>query len=367
MEGKKELIMLILSTGLFVFDLGSDCYLAYHYKRAGDDAWFGWTLVFIILPLLITSMVAIRQMKYRGFSFITFCFYSTVFIFVRFKKEFCQWKRTYWENSPCGKYEQECNCTKCEQHREVLRECKKSAYQFAWIRYVEAYLESTPQLLLQVYIMLKKWSFPWYTVLSATVSLLALAWSNTALEKARLSKDGHDFNKKATVLHFVSQLLVLMPRLFAIVIIMHASIVLAVVILLFTWLAETFVLACVTGCHTLSNVCCGDTQCSDPSIKTLCGRLTLTLLLTFYVSETVLESLGFHSIFIKIFFFFAKSAENGVMTYMSMYNLNSRDRSYLTVPLAWSFFAAGVFFGALLLIIRHILKRREEAVPQHDV
>jgi hypothetical protein len=215
--------------------------------------------------------------------------------------------------------------------------------------------------------MLKKWSFPWYTVLSATVSLLALAWSNTALEKARLSKDGHDFNKKATVLHFVSQLLVLMPRLFAIVIIMHASIVLAVVILLFTWLAETFVLACVTGCHTLSNVCCGDTQCSDPSIKTLCGRLTLTLLLTFYVSETVLESLGFHSIFIKIFFFFAKSAENGVMTYMSMYNLNSRDRSYLTVPLAWSFFAAGVFFGALLLIIRHILKRREEAVPQHDV
>ena len=149
------------------------------------------------------------------------CFLSMLaflLIFVRFQEEFNQWKRTYRDNCPCGEYDNECNCTNCKKHRAALSEYRKSAYRFAWIRYIETYIESTPQWWLQVYVMLKKWSFPWYTVVSAIISLLSLAWSITALEKARLAKDGHDISNKATALHFVSQLFVLTPRLFVMVI-----------------------------------------------------------------------------------------------------------------------------------------------------
>ena len=141
--------------------------------------------------------------------------------------------------------------------------------------------------------MLDKWSFPWYTLLSASFSLLSLAWSNTALEKARLAKDGLYFSKMEIVLHFISQHLVLTPRLFAITICAYAYGSLVFIFLLIFWVFGAVLLGCVTCWYTTCTVCCGNTSSSDRSIKTFCGRLMLSLLLTFYVSETVLEALGF--------------------------------------------------------------------------
>jgi hypothetical protein len=65
--------------------------------------------------------------------------------------------------------------------------------------------------------MLRQWDFPWLTVLSAVISLLSLAWSITALEKARINKNSHNFTLPATVVFFTSQLFSLSSRLFAIV------------------------------------------------------------------------------------------------------------------------------------------------------
>ena len=365
MKGKKELFLLLLGLGLFIFDLVSDYYVAVQYKRAGEDAWFAWTLVFIILPHYVITVMAMRQMRFIFTSWCQFSFFLIFFIFVRFKEEFSQWKRTFLDNIPCKEYDNECSCLLCNQHREALDKCRKSAYRFAWIRYVETYLESTPQLCLQVYIMLTKCSFPWYTVLSATLSLLSLAWSNTALEKARLANDRHDFSKKATALHFVTQLLVLTPRLFAIVTLMYDTKFLVFYFLAISWVIGNFILGCVTCCHVLSAVCCGDTRCDCSFIKTLCKKLILSLLLTFYVSETVLESLGFSSIFIKIIFLLIKSAENFYITYLTT---SFGTFPYLSVfkPLAWSMVGTGFFFGALLLFIRHTIKRREKAVDDAD-
>ena len=366
MKGQKELCLLLLSLGLFVFDLASDCYVAVQYKRAGEDQWFKLTLTLIIVPHFVIGVMAFCQLKGR-FHKDNHCFLSMLaflLIFVRFQEEFSQWKRTYRDNCPCGEYDNECNCTNCKKHRAALNEYRKSAYRFAWISYIETYIESTPQWWLQVYVMLKKWSFPWYTVVSAMISLLFLAYSNTNLEKARLAKDGHDISNKAAALHFVSQLFVLTPRLFVMVIstyVFSDGIIFAFFI---SWVYTSVFLGCVTCGYTLFTVCCGDTKCCDSPIKSLkrfCRRLTLSLLLTFFVSETVLESIGFRSIFIKIFFLLMKSAENFFMTYVVM---SSGDLPYRSVlePLAWSLVGTGFFVGSLLLILRHILKRREAAV-----
>ena len=372
MKGKKDLSLLCLKLVLLISDLISDCYVAVQYKRAGEEEWFGWTLAFIIIPYYVVTVMAFCQMKMKGrlrerrnistpVAFILVIF----FVFVRLKEEFDQWKRAHLDNRPCEANNEKCNCSQCKKHRETLDEYRKSKYQFAWIGYVEAYMESTPQLWLQVYVMLKKWSFPLYAVLSVTISLISLAWSHTSVENTRrLAKYGHDLSLKASVLHAVLQLPVLTPRLFAIITFTYVySFFDAFYFLAFSWFLGSIILSCITCCHALSAVCCGDTRCCDPSIKTLCGRLMLSLLLTFYVSETVLESLGFSSIIIKIFFFLEKSAENAWLIYSSIYS-NESDLPYPSVykPFAWSFIGAGFFFGGLSLIIRHIHKRREEFV-----
>ncbi|CAB4023706.1 scaffolding [Paramuricea clavata] len=137
-------------------------------------------------------------------------------IFVRYIEEYKYWKQTYRDNTPCGDNYKKCNCPNCEQYRVKLTESNKSAYKLAWTRYVETLTESTPQWCLQIYIMLRQWDFPWLTVLSAVISLLSLAWSITALEKARVNKNSHNFTLPATVVFFTSQLFSLLSRLFAI-------------------------------------------------------------------------------------------------------------------------------------------------------
>ena len=125
-------------------------------------------------------------------------------------------KQTHWDNPPCGDNYKECNCPDCEQYRAAITKSNKSAYDLAWVRYVETLTESTPQWCLQVYIMLRQWDFPWLTVLSTVISLLSLAWSITALEKARANKNSHNFTLPATVVFFTSQLFSLLSRLLAI-------------------------------------------------------------------------------------------------------------------------------------------------------
>ncbi len=90
-------------------------------------------------------------------------------------------------------------------------------YFLAQLRYVETITKSAPQLCLQVYIMLRQWYFPTYTMVSSVLSFLSLAWSITTLEKEKNIKEGRDFGWKVTVLFLIWQLLALVSRLSAIV------------------------------------------------------------------------------------------------------------------------------------------------------
>ncbi|CAB3978479.1 XK-related 6-like [Paramuricea clavata] len=217
MRGKKELFMLITGLVLFIFDLVTDIFVGVRYRLKGEYWWFGLTLLFIIVPLYIVGVMAAYQTVSKDNLISSLSFACTWWpIFARYVDEFKYWKQTYRDDHPCGDNYKECSCADCEQYRVAITTSNKSAYRLAWVRYVETLTESTPQWCLQVYIMLRQWDFPWLTVLSAVVSLLSLAWSITALEKARVNKNSHNFTLPATVVFFTSQLSSLLSRLFAI-------------------------------------------------------------------------------------------------------------------------------------------------------
>ena len=216
MRGKKELFMLITGLVLFIFDLVTDIVVAAQYGLKGEYWWYGLTLLFIILPLFIVSIMAVCQAD-DGFCGLSCCLlFVCSSIFVRYVQELKYWKQTYRDNFPCGDNYKECNCPDCEQYRAAITTSNKSTYSLALVRYVETLTESTPQCCLQIYIVLRQWDFPWLTVLSTVISLLSLAWSITAVEKARLNKNNHNFTLPATVVFFTSQLFSLLSRLFAI-------------------------------------------------------------------------------------------------------------------------------------------------------
>ena len=358
MRGKKELFFLIVGVVLFVFDLVTDSLVAVRFWSKGDYGWFTLSLALIIFPLWIVNAVARYQTKGLPDCWTGNCKDECLIVscwplLQRHAKEFKQWKRTYWDNSSC----------------EDNYSYNESAYTFAWLRYVETLTESTPQWLFQVYIMLSGWDFPWLTVLSAVVSLFSLAWSTTTLEKARVTKEGHNFTKKATGLYFCFQLVVLGPRLFAIAIYAYAFKEQVVFVLLGLWVLESALLACLTYGYMMLTMTCDGDRCCDPSLGSVAkmlGKLLLSLPLTLFVSETVLQSLGFESLVIQGLFFLVKSAENGFLVYRVVFQSDAEHVNVLE-PIAWSLIGTGCFFGVISSAVRYVLKRKEEAVNNESI
>ena len=215
MGKRRDLFMLSAGFVFFIFDVASDIYVAVQYFLEGEIWWFRLTLLFIILPLFIVSIMSTWQTIYC-IAVDCLLMFLCLSILVRYVKQFTQWKRTFWDNSRCLESSKECNCADCQNYYKELREYYKTKYTLAWIRYVETTIESKAQCCLQVYIMLHQWDFPWYTVTSVVLSLLSLSWSITALERAKADKKGIDFKMDATVLLFFSEVLCLSCRLFVI-------------------------------------------------------------------------------------------------------------------------------------------------------
>ncbi|CAB4022124.1 XK-related 4-like [Paramuricea clavata] len=376
MRGKKELFFLIVGVVLFVFDLVTDSLVAVKFWSTGDYKWFALSLALIIFPLWIVNVCAVSCYQNRGLTDCCFrkcgdncLIFSCWPLLRRHAQEFKQWKEAYWDNSPCEDNCNECNCQDCEQYREGISDCNNSAYEFAWLRFIETLTESTPQWIFQVYIMLSGWDFPWLTVLSAVVSLFSLAWSTTTLEKARVTKEGHNFTKKATGLYFCFQLLVLGPRLFVIAIYAYAFKGQVFVVLFGLWVLGSALLACLTYGYLMFTMTFAVERCCDPSLGSVAKileKFVLSLALTLFVSETVLQSLGFESLVMHGLFFLAKSVENGFLVYRVVFQSDAEHVNVLE-PIAWSLVGIGFIFGVISFVVRYVLKRREEAVNNESL
>ena len=143
-------------------------------------------------------------------------------LIMRYLEQFKHWKQMYWDKSPYGDCEENCGCEKCTKYHKDVQKYNTSAYDMAWLRYVETIAESAPQWCLQVGIMFVQWNFPWLTIISSFFSFFSLALSITTLEKTRATKNGHDFKFfPHTVVFFFCQVFTLLSRLSTIVIIAY--------------------------------------------------------------------------------------------------------------------------------------------------
>jgi hypothetical protein len=362
MRGKKELFMLITGLVLFVSDLVTDIFVAVYYERMGEDSWFQLTLIFFVVPYIIVNGMATYKATLKKNCGDASCYslFLCSSIFVSFGKEFVNWKHKYRDSHPCREDYEECNCMDCKHYSEIIIKSNESAYDFAWIRYVETLMETTPQWCLQVYIMLHQWEFPWTTVLSAVFSLLSLAWSITTLEKARVTKGGCNFKVLPTIVYFTNQLVVLTSRLFAIVIFAYAYKVRVFILLPFFWLISCVLLTGVACIH----MCCADTPCCSFSLFGRCSKLFASFPLTFFVSEAVLESLGFGSLGVHCFMFCVKSLENFVMVVTAVASDRETNMS-VVAPFGWASFTIGFLVGIILLIVytRKLKPKHKTAEP----
>ena len=202
-------ILLFVGLLLYLFDCGSDIYVAIQYWKNNDTWWFGMTIGFIGVPSIIVNMISIIKMI-NAWTCIT----------------------AVLQLSFLGCY------------IETLRSPdSKAVYFLAKLRYLETIMESAPQWCLQVYIMLRQWYFPSYTVVSSVLSLASLAWSITTLEKERAIKKENVVESRGikigpieTVLFLIWQLFTLISRLSAIVLFAYVFRYYVIIFLAAHWL-----------------------------------------------------------------------------------------------------------------------------------
>ena len=189
MEHNLERLSLLVGMLLYLFDYGSDIYVAVQYWKNDEPWWFGLTVTLICIPSLIVNFTAITQ-----FINIWSCTTAIVqlSIVVRYIQALVE-PSTGVDDLPL-------------------------TYLIAILRYMETIMESAPQWCLQVYIMFRQRSFPSYTVVSSIFSLLSLAWSIMTLEKERREKNNLNFDSIDVFLFSLKQSLTLVPRLFSIVV-----------------------------------------------------------------------------------------------------------------------------------------------------
>ena len=145
----KRRLIAIVGLLLYLFDLGSDIFVAYKYWKNNHSYWFWITIVFITVPSIIVNVTSVTQLRNPWSCLASLLQLS---LLVRYVKKIIRGL------NPCT---------------------------FAKLRYMQTIMESAPQCCLQAYFMLCQWSFPWYTVLSIVFSLLSLTWSITELEIIR--------------------------------------------------------------------------------------------------------------------------------------------------------------------------------------
>ena len=217
MEYEKERLTLLLGLFLYLFDYGSDIYVAVQHRKNDEPWWFGLTVALIIVPSGIVNFTAIFQFRNPWSCMAAIAQLSIVARYI-----------------------------------EALQEPMKGVgdfpltYLLAILRYVETIAESAPQWCLQVYIMLRQRSFPSYTVVSSLFSLLSLVWSITTLEKERRKNNSEDFDGTDVLLFSLKQSGTLVLRLLSIVIFAYVFQSYVIFALIVHWLILVSILSIQT-------------------------------------------------------------------------------------------------------------------------
>jgi hypothetical protein len=260
----KQLRRLCLLVGLvlFLFDYGSDIYVAVQYWKNNDFWWFGMTIGFIIIPSIMVNITATVQVMNYWRSIMAVLQLSIVVRYIE----------------------------------ALILPDSRRIYLLAKLRYLETITESAPQWCLQVYIMLRQWHFPSYTLISSGLSLLSLTWSIWTLEKERATDEARDFKSLHIALFLIWQLFTLVSRLFAIVLFAYVFRYYVIIFLAAHWLllvvamliiqiyyyaidslGKSLLLSCLAGCPSLFHSSETVLPTRKPKVEMIVGYIFIVL------------------------------------------------------------------------------------------
>ena len=237
-------LILIVGLLLYLFDVGSDIYVAVQHWKNNDIWWFGMTTGLIVLPSIIVNIIVIVQvfnfwrfiMAIMQLSFVVRYIETVISPYppapawsedLSLDRPATIWSETRSPNPPVTR------------RSETTSPDRRHLYFLAKLRYLETITKSAPQLCLQVYIMLRQWDFPTYTMVSSVLSFLSLFLSIMTLEKERINKK----DNKLTFFFLIWQLSTLVSRLSAIVFFAYVFRYFAIIFLAAHWLLLALVLA----------------------------------------------------------------------------------------------------------------------------
>ncbi|XP_071486695.1 XK-related protein 6-like [Diadema antillarum] len=167
---------------MYVADLVTDLLVGVQYFRGDYFLWGIMTFIFVLLPSLVLQYFSFRWFvsdleedsnhQNKGFGKKLLCW--------------CDWLAThvlqlgalkrYWRTLKFG--------LRSRKEKKYYRMMIYEYRDITMLRLLEAFMESAPQLVLQVYIMVETEELYWLTAASALVSLSSLAWALEAYHKA---------------------------------------------------------------------------------------------------------------------------------------------------------------------------------------
>ena len=178
-----QLVTLILSFVLYIFDMASDLYVAFQHLNNGDTLLFWLTAGIIILSLFVVNIAATIALE-SNVARTCGCFLHLSMIFLFFREIHRWYEENISERATCCPNKihfSKCNCERCQ---ETLKKSVKVSLKMSYVRSIETFCEAVPQWILQVIVMTYRQTFPWYTIVSVVISFISLVFSVYSLEKS---------------------------------------------------------------------------------------------------------------------------------------------------------------------------------------
>lgn len=226
MGAKIQMLTIVASFLLYLADFASDAYVAFRHYENGDRRFFVITCILISQSILICNIYATSVLDapwyIRALAFLSS--FSMICLFIREIRR-CKEENFGSKAHPCysGKHFSECDCGECT---EQLKKSAKASLKMSHVRSMETFVEAIPQWLLQVWVMVDKQSYPWYTMVSVVISFISLVFGVYSLEKnywiRKIVEDNDhvkpvSFPTRASVFFILWQALLVLARLTAIV------------------------------------------------------------------------------------------------------------------------------------------------------
>ncbi|XP_053631187.2 uncharacterized protein [Cherax quadricarinatus] len=176
---------MVVSMVTFMVDVATDINLVVRYFLAGSILWAGLTLVLVLLPAVIVMVLSMRwhivdeHPTTKCYWVAHVCLWGIMHRYVIMFETGLKARRT--------------------QEMAVFDDLFRQQSDVCMLRMFESFMESAPQLVLQLYIMMCYSDYSVWTALTAFTSMLSLGWSiaaytkamrNTRLDKHKMSISG---------------------------------------------------------------------------------------------------------------------------------------------------------------------------------